>query len=84
MKWTPAPNVSGYAISIRPLDSSMHPDFHLVDQSQSGDVVLNGFDPDTTYAVSLAAVERSGLLGYFSLELLVHPDDRPPSDIMSN
>jgi hypothetical protein len=87
LTWSSAPDVSGYAISFRPVDSSTHTEFRLVNSGnwgQSGDVVLTGFNADTTYAVSLAAVGESGLLGYFSGEVLVGPDSGSDENVMSN
>jgi hypothetical protein len=92
LSWSPAPDESGYAVSFRPVDSPTHTEFRLVkveveqsgNRGQAGDVVLNGLDADKTYAISLAAVTESGLLGYFSGEVLAGPESGSDKNIMSN
>ncbi|HEX6384818.1 MAG TPA: M20/M25/M40 family metallo-hydrolase [Anaerolineae bacterium] len=72
--WTPAPEAAGYAISVRPLRSERFPPFRFVSAAQAGNVILSGFDPQTTYAVSIAALDQRGRLGLFSSpELIIEP-----------
>jgi hypothetical protein len=74
LSWQAEPEAGGYAISFRPLNSDDYPPFRFVSANQTGNVVLTGLDPDTTYAVSIAAIGSNGRLGAFSPELIVGPD----------
>ncbi len=73
LTWPVKPNVDGYAISFRPIDSYNYPPFRFVRANRAGNVVLTGFDPNMTYAVSLAALDENGSLSYFSPEVIVGP-----------
>lgn len=71
MNWDFAPEAAGYAISFRPIGSDGYPPFRFVSADETGNVVLTGLDPEITYAVSLAAVDIGGRLGYFSPEVMI-------------
>jgi hypothetical protein len=50
------------------------PPFRFVSATQAGNVVLNGFDSQTSYAISIAALNGRGCLGIFSSpEIIVEP-----------
>jgi hypothetical protein len=74
LSWQAEPEAGGYAVSFRPLNSEEYPPFRFVSPTQTGNVVLTGFDPEATYAVSIAAISSSGRLGAFSPELIVGPE----------
>lgn len=74
LSWQAEPQAEGYAVSFRPLNSTDYPPFRFVSSNQTGNVVLTGFDPAATYAVSIAAIGSNGRLGSFSPELIVGPD----------
>jgi hypothetical protein len=71
LTWAVEPGAAGYAISFRPLDSPFYPPFRFVKGSNAGNVVLTGLDPAVTYAVSLAALNESGMVSTFSAEAIV-------------
>lgn len=73
LTWATSPEASGYAISFRPLDSATFAPFRFVRQAQAGNVALTDLDPDTTYAVSLTALDANGRVGDFSPEVIVGP-----------
>jgi hypothetical protein len=74
LTWNVDPQAAGYAISFRPLNSDRFLPFRFVSGTQAGNVVLSGFDPQTTYAVSIAALDENGRLGVFSSpEIIVGP-----------
>ena len=73
LTWPVEPDVDGYAISFRPIYSAVYPPFRFVRANRAGNVVLTGFDPNETYAVSLASLDKNGRLGYFNPEILVGP-----------
>ena len=74
LSWTPSPEAAGYAVSFRPVGSGDYPPFRFIGANQTSNVVLTGFDPDTTYAISISAVGRNGRLGYFSPEVITIPE----------
>jgi hypothetical protein len=74
LSWQAEPEAAGYAVSFRPLNSGEYPPFRFVSPTQTGNVVLTGFDADATYAVSIAAIGANGRLGAFSSELIVGPE----------
>ena len=74
LSWQAEPEAQGYAVSFRPLNSDDYPPFRFIGTAQTGNVVLTGFDPILTYAVSIAAIGSSGRLGSFSPEIIVGPD----------
>lgn len=74
LSWTATPEAEGYAIAFRPIGSEDYPPFRFVNASQTSNVVLTGLDPEMTYAVSVAAIDGNGRLGYFSPEMIVNPD----------
>lgn len=76
LTWPVAPDAIGYAISFRPAGSAYYPTFRFVKAIHSGNVALTGLDPNTTYAVSIAALNERGLIGGFSTEQLVGPDSK--------
>lgn len=71
LTWAVGPDAAGYAISFRPLDSPFYPPFRFVKANKAGNVVLTGLDPSITYAVSLAALNESGMVSTFSAEAIV-------------
>ena len=71
LTWTSDPEAAGYAISFRPVNSVDYPPFRLVSGLQAGNVALTGFDPQTDYAVSMAALTDNGRIGLFSPEIIV-------------
>ncbi len=71
INWSPTPDAAGYAIAFRPLGTQDYPPFRFVGAHQAGNVVLTGFDPNASYAISLAALDSSGRLGFFSPEVMV-------------
>ncbi|MFQ5398069.1 MAG: M28 family metallopeptidase [Anaerolineae bacterium] len=73
LTWTRDPEAAGYIISFRPLDSPEFAPFRFVSGLQAGNVVLTGFEPDTPYAVSLAALSASGRVSLFSPEIIIEP-----------
>lgn len=73
LTWPVAPEASGYAISFRPADSLYYPTFRFVKAHHAGTVALTGLDPNTTYAVSIAALNERGLIGSFSNEQIIGP-----------
>lgn len=73
LTWSPDPLAAGYALSFRPLGTSEYPPFRFVNGPQAGNVALTGFDPLTTYAVSIAAIDQNGRISLFSPEILVGP-----------
>ncbi len=73
LTWPVEPGVDGYAISFRPLQSAIYEPFRFVRAEKAGNVVLTGYDPNTTYAVSIAALTNSGRLGLFTTETIVGP-----------
>lgn len=73
LTWPVEPGVDGYAISFRPINSPIYEPFRFVRAEKAGNVVLTGYDPDTTYAVSIAALNESGRLGLFTSETIVGP-----------
>jgi hypothetical protein len=74
LSWTASPEAAGYAVSFRPVGSGDYPPFRFISANQTSNVVLTGFDPDTTYAISIAAVGNNGRLGYFSPEVITVPE----------
>lgn len=74
LTWQAAPDAAGYAISFRPVDSPYYPPFRFVKAHNAGNVAITGLDPSTTYAVSIAALNSSGLMSGFSPETFVGPD----------
>lgn len=73
LNWTPDPMAAGYVISFRPIDSADFVPFRFVGGNQAGNVALTGFDPNTIYAVSLAALDENGRVSLFSSETIVAP-----------
>lgn len=73
LTWPVEPDVAGYAISFRPIDSTLYAPFRFVRANMAGNVVLTGFDPSNTYAVSIAALGENGSLGLFTPEIVVGP-----------
>ncbi len=71
LTWVPDPNAAGYIISFRPLDSGDYTPFRFVNGNQAGNIVLTGFDPSATYAVSMAAIDEKGRVSLFSNEIWV-------------
>jgi hypothetical protein len=73
LTWPIDPTIDGYAISFRRLSDNTYSEVRLVNAAQAGNVALTGFAPNTVYSVSIAAVDASGRVGYFSPEILLQP-----------
>jgi hypothetical protein len=73
LAWPPDPQAAGYAISFRPLGSTEYAPFRYVSLSEAGNVALTDFDPQITYAVSLAAIDSGGRISAFSPEVFAGP-----------
>ncbi len=73
LAWSPDPNAAGYVISFRPLESANFVPFRFVGANQAGNVALTGYDPETTYGVSMAALDENGRVSLFSPETIVGP-----------
>lgn len=73
ISWLPHPRAAGYAISFRPLDSERYPPLRYVSASEAGNVAFTDLDPQTAYAVSLAAIDASGRISAFSAETITSP-----------
>jgi hypothetical protein len=73
LTWPPDPQATGYAISFRPLGSDDYAPFRYVSLTEAGNVALTDLDPQTIYAVSLAAIDSGGRLSAFSPEVTVGP-----------
>ncbi len=72
--WVPDPAVAGYAISVRPLGMERFTPFNFVSAEQAGNVVLSGFESESGYAISIAALNERGCLGAFSSpEIIIKP-----------
>lgn len=71
LRWPVDPQAAGYALSFRPVSQPDYPLFHFVRAREAGDVVLTGFDPATTYAISLTALDENGRPGPFTPEVIV-------------
>jgi hypothetical protein len=72
--WVPEEGVAGYAISVRPLGQERFSPFRFVSAEQAGNVVLSGYDSETGYAISIAALNERGCLGAFSSpEIIIQP-----------
>jgi hypothetical protein len=73
--WVPEEGVAGYAISVRPLGAERFSPFHFVSAEQAGNIVLSGYESDTGYAISIAALNDRGCLGAFSSpEIIIQPE----------
>lgn len=73
LNWPVGQEVAGYAISFRPVNTTRYEPFRFVRANMAGNVVLTGYDPNTTYAVSIAAMDPNGRLGIFTPEIFVGP-----------
>lgn len=73
ISWLPNPQAAGYAISFRPLGSEKLPPLRFVSAAEAGNVAFTDLDPQTTYALSLAAIDANGRLSGFSPEVLAGP-----------
>ncbi len=73
LTWPVDPRAAGYAISFRPVNSSSYAPFRFVRAHMAGNVVLTGYDPSVTYAVSIAGLDANGRLGIFTPEIIVGP-----------
>jgi hypothetical protein len=72
--WQPdadSPAAAGYAISFRPVGSAEFAPLHTACANQVNTAVFSGLDPETTYAVSVAALDGGGNIGLFSPETIV-------------
>ncbi|MDX1413407.1 MAG: M20/M25/M40 family metallo-hydrolase [Candidatus Promineifilaceae bacterium] len=73
LNWPVDQGVQGFAISFRPINNGRYEPFRFVRGNMAGNVVLTGYDPNETYAVSIAALDQNGRLGMFTPEVLVGP-----------
>ncbi len=73
LNWTPDPAAAGYVISFRPIESVDYVPFRFVSANDAGNVALTGYDPGTSYGVSLAALDGNGRIGLFSPEIIISP-----------
>lgn len=73
LNWQPDPMAAGYVISFRPIESADFVPFRFVSANEAGNVALTGFDPNTAYAVSMAAMDGNGRVSLFSPETIVAP-----------
>jgi hypothetical protein len=71
--WAPDPRAAGYAISFRPINSPDYAPFRYLSTADAGNVALTDLDPETIYAVSLAAIDPGGRLSGFSQEVITGP-----------
>jgi len=71
LTWVPDPQAAGYTISFRPSDSTDYAPFRFVNANQAGNIVLTGFDPSVTYAVSMATLSGTGRISLFSPEIVL-------------
>lgn len=76
LTWQVDPKAAGYAISFRPLSSPSYPPFRFVKGLAAGNVALTNLDPNTSYAVSLTALDENGRIGDFSREVIIGPGDQ--------
>lgn len=81
ISWLPDPLAAGYAFSFRPVGLDDLPPFRYVSAAEAGNVALTGLDSQTTYAVSLAAIDGRGRISSFSPEVIIGPGSE---DISSN
>jgi hypothetical protein len=77
LSWNPDPLAAGYAISFRPLGAEDYPPFRFVSGNQAGNVAITGLDTSIPYAVSIAAISPSGLIGKFSPEIILEAQPTP-------
>ena len=73
ISWLPDPLAAGYAFSFRPAGLDELPPFRYVSAGEAGNVALTGLDGQTTYAVSLAAIDGRGRISLFSPEVIIGP-----------
>jgi hypothetical protein len=73
LTWRVDPQAAGYMILFRRVGSDQFEPFRYVSGIQAGNVALTGYDPQATYAVSLAALSNSGRVSLFSPEVIVIP-----------
>jgi hypothetical protein len=73
LNWLPDPRAAGYAISFRPIGAGEYPPFRYVSVAEAGNVAFTDLDAQTTYAVSLAAIDANGRVSGFSPEVFVEP-----------
>ncbi len=75
LTWPRDLQATGYAISFRPLGSQEYPPFRYVSTADAGNVAYTDLDPDSDYAISLAAIGANGQISMFSPEVIAGPDD---------
>ncbi len=73
LTWRPDPTAAGYAIAFRPVNSAEYPTFRLVSADDAGNVAFTDLEPNTEYAVSMAALDGSGRVSLFSDEVIITP-----------
>ena len=69
LTWIPDSNAAGYAISFRPVGSTIYPQFRYVNANEAGNVAITGLDSAVQYAVSIAGLDGNGRIGLFSSEV---------------
>ena len=73
IRWRVDEAAAGYGIVFRPINEESYPAFRFVRARESGNVILTGLDPNTTYGVSMTALDEYGRLGDFTSEVIVEP-----------
>lgn len=73
LTWPRDPQAAGYLIAFRPVGQDSYEPFRYVSALQAGNIALTGFDSQTRYAISLAALDSAGRVSYFSPEVIVEP-----------
>jgi hypothetical protein len=73
LTWPVHPEAAGYVLSFRPLGAADYAPFRFVSGDEAGQVAITNLDPNTTYALSIAAVTQNGRISLFSPEILLEP-----------
>ena len=74
LTWTPDPNAASCAIAFRPIGNPGLPPLQYVSGEALGKAQLFGFDPQQRYGVSVACLDETGRMGFFSSpEVIVEP-----------
>lgn len=80
LNWSVDPMAAGYAIAFRPITQERYPAFRFVRAREAGNIALTGFEPGTTYAVSVAALDGYGRVSDFTTEVIVEPVSQTASN----
>lgn len=73
LTWPTDPLAAAYAISFREVGSVDYPNFQYISAQEAGNIAVTGLDLNTSYLLSIAALDANGRMGYFSHEVLVEP-----------